>query len=76
MATLRSPIIGNKFPTLSVVVVGKVLDDGVLVVGEVYILADGVLVGGILSVVASGVLSVLVGGVLSVVVGVANSPYF
>ena len=51
MATIRSPIIGTKFPTLSVVV-GGVLVGGVLVGG---VLVGGVLVGGVLSVVVGGV---------------------
>ena len=71
MVTIRSPIIGSKFATLLVVVVGEILADGVLVGGKLL-----VVVSGILSVLAGGVLSVVVGGILSVVVGVANSPYF
>ena len=42
MATIRSPIIGSKLPTLSVVVVGEVLADGVLVGGKLLVVVGGV----------------------------------
>ena len=42
MATIRSPIIGSKLPTLSVVVVGEILADGVLVGGKLLVVVSGV----------------------------------
>ena len=42
MVITRSPIIGSKFPTLSVVVVGEVLADGVLVDGKLLVVVSEV----------------------------------
>ena len=42
MVRTRSPTIGSKFPTLSVVVVGEVLADGVLVGGKLLVVVGGV----------------------------------